>query len=293
MKEAVTNFLQNIPLENRFQFINQLIFLNFYLNKTVLKLENYFHVDSTINKKHATTYVAKNIEIKENANFHNTYLLEQKMYDYVRRGETEKLKRFLLSAAKNQLLKEGILANNPLRQAKNIFLSGITKIGTLGAIRGGMDVEEAYQLMDLYSQECEKLTDVNSIRNLNLVALEDFCNRVHQSRLPKECSKEILIAMNFINNSTNKLIQVTDVAQHVHRSSSYLSKKFKQEVGVSVGKYIMHSKLEDAKHLLLYSEMDLSSISNYLCFSSQSYFQNVFKKNYGITPAKYRKNFSE
>lgn len=31
--------------------------------------------------------------------------------------------------------------------------------------------------------------------------------------------------------------------------------------------------------------MTLAEISSYLCFSSQSYFQNVFKKEYGVTPS--------
>lgn len=288
LKEEVTVFLQNIPIENHFQFINQLIFLNFCLNKTQVKPEDYLYFDNSVFKDIAFIHTEQTIERKETTNFHNTYLLEQKMFDYIKRGEKEKLKDFLVSAAKNQLIKEGTLASTPLRQAKNIFLASITKIGTLGAIKGGMDVEEAYQLMDLYSQKCEQLTDISSIKSLHLAALEDFCDRVYQTRLPEEYSVEIFVCMNFISNSTNHPIQVTDVANFAGRSISYLSKKFKDEVGISIGKQIMKSKLEDAKHLLLYSEKSLSEISNYLCFSSQSYFQNVFKKEYGMTPAKFR-----
>ncbi|HBA68914.1 MAG TPA: hypothetical protein DCZ40_06105 [Lachnospiraceae bacterium] len=48
-------------------------------------------------------------------------------------------------------------------------------------------------------------------------------------------------------------------------------------------------KLEEAKSLLTYTDKPISEISNYLCFSSQAYFQNVFKKKYEITPNEYRK----
>lgn len=288
LRNEVTVFLQNIPLKNHFQFINQLIFLNFCLNNKQAKLEDYLYLDSDINIAIPTTFTEQNIERKETSDFHNTYLMEQKMFDYVRRGEKKKLKDFLLFTSKNQIIKEGKLADSPLRQAKNIFLASLTKIGNLGAIKGGMDIEEAYQLMDLYSQECERLNDINSIQKLNLAALEDFCDRIYQTRLPNECSKEIIICMNFINNSTNTSIQVPDVADYIGKSTSYISKKFKDEVGESIGSYIMKKKLEDAKHLLSYSNKSLSEISNYLCFSSQSYFQNLFKKKYGITPAKFR-----
>lgn len=66
-------------------------------------------------------------------------------------------------------------------------------------------------------------------------------------------------------------------------------KHFKEELGINIGAYIVRCKLEDAKGLLTYSDKSLTEISNYLCFSSQSYFQNVFKKKYGLTPLQYRK----
>ncbi|WP_331491052.1 helix-turn-helix domain-containing protein [Schaedlerella arabinosiphila] len=54
--------------------------------------------------------------------------------------------------------------------------------------------------------------------------------------------------------------------------------------------FIMRRKLEEGKSLLAYSEKSISEISEYLCFSSQSYFQNVFKKKYHMTPYEYRKS---
>lgn len=54
--------------------------------------------------------------------------------------------------------------------------------------------------------------------------------------------------------------------------------------------FIMRCKLEEAKSLLAYTDKSISEISNYLCFSSQAYFQNVFKKKFGITPNEYRKH---
>ena len=64
--------------------------------------------------------------------------------------------------------------------------------------------------------------------------------------------------------------------------------KFKKELGFDVCSFIMRCKLEEAKSLLTYSDKTLSEISNYLCFSSQAYFQTVFKKKYGLTPTQYR-----
>ena len=56
-----------------------------------------------------------------------------------------------------------------------------------------------------------------------------------------------------------------------------------------MNEFIMRCKLEEAKSLLTYTDKSISEISSYLCFSSQAYFQNVFKKKYKITPNEYRR----
>ena len=83
------------------------------------------------------------------------------------------------------------------------------------------------------------------------------------------------------------------MAAFIRRSRSYITKKFKKELGFDISSFIMRCKLEEAKSLLTYTNKSLSEISSYLCFSSQSYFQNVFKKKYGMTPLQYRKNIQK
>lgn len=65
--------------------------------------------------------------------------------------------------------------------------------------------------------------------------------------------------------------------------------QFKKETGETIGKYIVKAKLQEAKLLLAYSDRPLSEISNFFFFSSQSYFQNLFKKEFGVTPLEYRR----
>lgn len=74
------------------------------------------------------------------------------------------------------------------------------------------------------------------------------------------------------------------------KSRSYISKKFKKELGFDLSKFIVRRKLEEGKSLLAYTDKPISEISEYLCFSSQSYFQNLFKNKYGVTPYEYRRS---
>jgi len=81
-------------------------------------------------------------------------------------------------------------------------------------------------------------------------------------------------------------------------SETYLSKLFKKETGTSVSAYIRSRRIEAAQNMLKFSEYSYEEISNHLCFSSQSHFTSIFKKETGCTPKVYRdqnfrKNFTQ
>lgn len=48
-------------------------------------------------------------------------------------------------------------------------------------------------------------------------------------------------------------------------------------------------RLEAAANMLRFSEEQIGAIAEYLCFPSQSYFTERFRKQYGMTPGEYRK----
>lgn len=286
--DQVATFLRNIPLTSYPHFMHHMALVHLTLNGKPLSLANHF-----ITEEHDRTHqitansLKQTYENKENQMLHNTYYFEQELYRLVKEGEMEKLKDYLASIS--FILREGTVADNALRQAKNIFIGNITKLEMLAAIPGGMDVEETYSLVDTYIQECEKLHTIDDINNLNYQMMLDFCARIHACKMPLDMPLELHICISFIRSHTNESISIADVAKQIGRSESYIIKKFKDELGINVGGFIMRCKLEEAKSLLAYSDKSLSEISSYLCFSSQSYFQNVFKKKYGITPAQYRK----
>jgi YSIRK-targeted surface antigen transcriptional regulator len=283
-------FLSNIPQYTYNQFLNLLAYLHFSLNGLKISIPDHFKfTDTALKKSIAISQVESSFQAKEAQSQHGTHNFEKQMLDYVRQGETEKLCTFLSATIKNRKLQEGKLADNPLRQAKNLFIGLIAMVGKEAAIKGGFDVEQTYQLIDIYIQECERLQSLDAVKRLQYNMLIDFTERVAQSQLPPGISKEVFSIIQYINNHTNELIGVDDAARYIGKSRAYVAKKFKEELGFNISPFIMHCKLEEAKRLLIYSSKSLVEISSYLCFSSQSYFQNMFKKKYGLTPARYRK----
>ena len=157
------------------------------------------------------------------------------------------------------------------------------------AVAGGLDEETAYQLSDEYIQTVESMVSLDSIDLIQRTMLIDFAERVRDASLPlNDIPEDIARSIKYIRLHTNSSLSVQEVADAVGLSRSHLSHKFKEAMGFDISVFMMRCKLEEAKSLLMYSGQSISEISNYLCFSSQSYFTSVFRKKYGLTPKEYR-----
>jgi AraC-like DNA-binding protein len=70
---------------------------------------------------------------------------------------------------------------------------------------------------------------------------------------------------------------------------TYLSNLFSEVKGITIQQFIIIHKIERAKELLLYGELNLTEISYKLHYSSVAHLSNQFKKVTGLTPSDYKK----
>ena len=84
-------------------------------------------------------------------------------------------------------------------------------------------------------------------------------------------------------------LSVEMVCQELHVSSSYFSKIFKQETGLTFLNYLINRRMEEAKRLLNKTDYKSHVIGEMIGYPEPNYFSYVFKKNCGVSPAKYRK----
>lgn len=92
----------------------------------------------------------------------------------------------------------------------------------------------------------------------------------------------------------NLSVQLTakELAGRLYICESTLSKKFRREVGVTIGTYIDDLIFFNAEKMLLKTKWSINQISETLGFCDQFYFSRRFKQKYGQTPVEYRKKLS-
>lgn len=85
-------------------------------------------------------------------------------------------------------------------------------------------------------------------------------------------------------------LTVKDLADYVHVSESYLSRKMTAHTGMSPIKYVNYVRIENAK-LALKTEHSIEEIASLTGFRDSKYFTTVFKRQTGLPPSAFRKNY--
>lgn len=285
--QEVGHFLNTCAAFSLEQFLPILCSLHGFLNHEFISLEDLVTKDinttSVFNTKIRMISATLEHTYEETAR-RNNFELESEIMFYISHGMTEKIKGL-------QLMHKDIgnLAPESLRHYKNALIV-LNTLSQRAAIIGGLDPEISYQLGEIYIQKIESCRDMDSLLliNMNQKLLLDYCERVALVIHPQTKHAIINDAMHYVRENYQKRLTVEEIAIEVGFSKEYLSTKFRQVTGMTLPDYINKQKITEAKQLLHFTDMSLSEIAQYLSFSSQSYFQTIFKKITGDTPMEYR-----
>jgi YesN/AraC family two-component response regulator len=92
-------------------------------------------------------------------------------------------------------------------------------------------------------------------------------------------------------NSDCKNASLMRIAEDTHQSMTTLSKLIKQKTGYTFKELLQGKRFQMAVHLLHDTKLSIEEIALDVGYENQSYFFRQFKKRYGMTPHKYRKEY--
>ncbi|MBE9598055.1 AraC family transcriptional regulator [Pedobacter sp. MC2016-24] len=93
----------------------------------------------------------------------------------------------------------------------------------------------------------------------------------------------------YIHEHIYQNLPIELLAKELYMSDSHFKSWFKKEFGMPPVDYILRTRIEEAKKLLLLTTTEsITTIAFQLNFSSSQYFATVFKKYTGLSPAEFR-----
>ncbi|MBR6483474.1 MAG: helix-turn-helix transcriptional regulator [Clostridiales bacterium] len=221
--------------------------------------------------------------------FRNSYDREIRFYDFISSGELDLLEGFFNDLEKGPSNnRQGVLSDSELTNQKYHAVI-MTALISRFCIEAGMDISVSYSLSDIFIRKIDKAKSVAEIWDLEKAISFEYCTRMRNSVKKAVVSRHVVLAIDYIRTNIRENLTVESIAFALSLNPSYLSKLFKQEMGRSISTYIRDQKMDIAKNMLRHLDESSLSIANYLGYSSQSHFIQVFKKETGMTPEEYRK----
>lgn len=108
-----------------------------------------------------------------------------------------------------------------------------------------------------------------------------------------EPSDYVTFIKNFIEEHYASDISLTELADLLHLSTSYLSRLFKQELGMNFTEYVVNYRLNLSRKLICHSELSLKEVAQQVGYFNYSHFSKLFKKYYGKSPNSYRMSYKD
>lgn len=141
------------------------------------------------------------------------------------------------------------------------------------------------------------LGEVEIMENITISQREQLNSALVVAGLELMDDKRAVLIERIINVITEMIHYSDDVpkvnysdfiSEKLNYDYTYLSNIFSEVKGITIQQFIIIHKIERAKELLLYDELNLTEISYKLHYSSVAHLSNQFKKITGLSPSQFK-----
>ncbi len=211
------------------------------------------------------------------------YELENQIMEAVKHGHTYKGEMFtgaFSPGAFEQRLSDSV------RNAKNYMIIMNTLLRK-AAQEGGVHPFYLDRISSRYAAEIEAIKNVKTLSYFMKKMFEDYCRLVnkHATRNYSTLIKNVII---YVERDLSADISLKELAELNGVSATYLSTTFKKETGKPFVDFVNGRRIENAKHLLKTTRLQVQTVAQHCGFPDVQYFAKVFKKYTGVTPREYR-----
>ena len=151
-----------------------------------------------------------------------------------------------------------------------------------------IDPQEISRLVGLYSSE--NMGDALAMASCLYRDLVKFIAKANMEEKPAFAYSEMMqTLLPLIQRHLSAKLTIRQLANEMTYSLSTLTKRFRAEMEMPLGRYIDNMVFQKAQQLLLFTDLSVVQIAEQLQFCDQAYFSRYFKLHQHETPSQYRR----
>ncbi|MGB3262179.1 response regulator [Paenisporosarcina sp.] len=199
---------------------------------------------------------------------------EKEFFDQIRLGQWDQIQFNVM----NLILRYENEGANLLQTQQRVL--EILWITTRVMREMGIDSDAPFYSFQAQDYRQLRAETVNLLERMKLAYIEHYdrveVDKIHQIK-------------QYIIEHSHKDISLDALARKVDLSPIYISKMFKEKLGINYIDFLTECRIEKAKKLLSDPEKSLKEITFEVGYHEPNYFSKVFKKMCGVSPKDYRK----
>lgn len=182
----------------------------------------------------------------------------------------------------HQLVREGVVGTAVL----SLLRLDLVQLVYAQLKSKGIEVHKLYMGKtndQLFMQSLYSIEDMQSYIAYLVNTAADYLNVAEQ---PKSVVHEIT---HYIRTHYGEDLTRNNLGEMVYLNPDYLARLFKKEMGISLGNYVIHTRLVAARQLLETTTQSVHAIAGHVGYTNYSHFTKLFKQEMGCSPNEYRK----
>lgn len=157
--------------------------------------------------------------------------------------------------------------------------------------------EEVYNINDYYDYDSEykNMMVYGSIYHIVFIILDKLSmkRKNYISNKSEKNKRRITNIINYIDLNYQEKLSIEDIAKKFTLSEGHLSKIFRENLGISVKKYITNARIKHVKDDLINTDLPLVDIAIGNGFPTLKSMNKSFKEETGFSPSQFRKKLKK
>jgi AraC-like DNA-binding protein len=138
-----------------------------------------------------------------------------------------------------------------------------------------------------YSTSKKPITDENN----HIIGSYGISRHLQKQAMALSNVDAIKVPVDYIRKHYQQPFTIDDLAEISHLSVSALERRFKKYLSKTPKKFIVEVRLENARRLLVESNISIAQVCEETGFTDHSYFSKQFKTFFGELPSDFRNNY--